>query len=286
MAITAEQRLERRNWIGSSDAPAILGVDPWKSRIAVFMEKVFAVDDLPNEGPIAQGNRWEGPLLDWAEESLGQIERNVHVRHPTDIVCAANLDGRLTGKKEGVEAKFTGLADEFGEEGTDQIPERVIVQAHHQMYCGGLELVWVPVLLARMGRPTEVMFRVERNDDLISHMIEEEHRFWESYVLPKIPPPLDGPPALDVIRRIRRTAGEVAPLDPDLVAAWETAKAIKKQAEDKEEEAKSALLASLGDAEIGDYGDPGKWLTYFEQKRAGYSVAPTKFRVARISKRT
>lgn len=284
--ITPEQRAERRNFIGSSDAPAILGVDPYKSRLSVFMEKVFDVDDIKNEGQVARGNRWEAPLLDWAEEKLGvTIERNVSVKHPTDIICAANLDGLVVGRPEGVEAKFTGLAEEFGEEGTDQIPEKVIVQGHHQMYVKDLELVWVPVLLARMGRPQEVMFRVGRNEDLITYMVEREHEFWERHVLPKIPPPLDGPPALDVIKRIRRIEGEVVPIDPDLVAAWEAAKIAKKAAEESEESAKSAVLASLGDAEIGDYGDPSRWLTYLEQNRAGYTVKPTSFRVARISRR-
>jgi hypothetical protein len=70
------------------------------------------------------------------------------------------------------------------------------------------------------------------------------------------------------------------------VAAWEAAKLAKKAAEDSEESAKSALLSALGDAEIGDYGDSAKWLTYFTQNRAGYEVKPTSFRVARISKRT
>lgn len=284
--ITAEQRLERRNFIGSSDAPAIAGVDPWTSLTAVFLEKVFAVEDLPNKGPIARGNRYESVLLDWAEEELGvQIERDVHVRHPTDLICAANLDGRVMGKREGVEAKVTSLPDEFGEDHTDQVPDRVIVQTHHQMYCDDLDLVWVPVLLSRHGRPQEVMFKVDRNDDLIGSLIEAEHEFWERYILPKLPPPLDGPPALDVIKRIRRIEGEVAPIDPALVVTWEAAKKAKKAAEEAEEQAKSAVLASLGNAEIGDYGDPSQWLTYFQQNRAGYTVKPTSFRVARISRR-
>ncbi len=286
MAITPEQRLDRRKFVGSSDAPAIAGVDPYSSRLAVFMEKVYEVADIDNKGPVARGNRYEDVLLDWAAEELGvEVEKNVSVRHPTDLIHAANLDGRVRGKKEGIEAKFTGLAELFGPEGSDDIPEKVLVQTHHQMYCDDLEIVWVPVLLARFGRPVEVMYKVERNDALIEAIVARNHEFWESFVLPKIPPPLEDPPPLDVIRRVQRTAGAVVSLDASLVEKWEAAKRIKKDAEKAEEAAKAAVLAALGDAEIGDYGDPDKRLTYFQGDRAGYAVAPTKVRTPRLQKR-
>lgn len=284
--ISQEERQARRGFIGSSDAPAIARVDPWASPLAVFLEKVYEVEDLPNKGPIARGNRYESVLLDWAQDELGvEIERNVSVRHPTIAFHGANLDGRVRGRREGVEAKVTSLPDEFGEDGTDQVPERVIVQAHHQMDCADLDLVWVPVLLSRMGRPQEVMFRVDRNEDLIAAIREANREFWEAYVLPKVPPPLDGPPALDVIKRIYRVAGAVVPIDSALVQSWEEAIKERKIAERLESAAKSAVLASLGDAEIGDFGHPSKWLTYYSQHRSGYTVEPTDYRVARISKR-
>lgn len=289
MAITAEQRQERRGWVGSSDAPAIAGVDSWRSPVAVFLEKVFDIEDLPNKGPIARGNRYESVLLDWAQEELGvEIERNVSARHPADLICAANLDGRFlrNGGRFGVEAKVTSLGSEFGEPYSDDIPDRILVQTAHQMYVDNLDGVYVPVLLARFDRPQEEMFFVERDEDLIAAVVAKNHAFWEGHVLPRIPPPLDGLPALDVIKRIRRTEGAVVPVDPVLVEAWEAAKINQKLAENQEKAAKSALLAALGDAEIGDYGDGRQWLTYFEQNRAGYTVKPTSFRVARLQKRT
>lgn len=298
--ITPAQREARRHFEGSSDAAAICGVDPWKSAFAVFAEKVYDVTDLPNEGPIKRGNRYEGPILDFAEETLGPLERNVSLHHP-DGIRAANLDARVVGKREGVEAKFTGQGHDFGEPGTDEIPERVIVQCSHQMYVADLEVVHVPVLLARFGRLEEVMFRVDRHEDLISSIIAKEDEFWERYVLPKVPPPLDGPPALEVIKRIRRQPASIVGLDPSLIESWEEAKAYKKEAEEAEERAKTAVLAALGDAEAGDYGDPAKILTYYEQTRSDVDrkrlqaflpevweefKTSTAYRVARLSKRT
>lgn len=286
MAITAEQRQERRHFIGSSDAPAIAGVDPWRSPFAVYLEKVFDVADLPGTEPIRRGNRYERLLVEWAAEQLGvEVEHDVSLRHPTDLVCGANLDGRVKGKRQSIEAKVTSLPDEFGEEGSDQIPDRVLVQAHHQMYVCDFEIVWVPVLLARLGRPQEVLFRVDRNEDLITAVAARNQAFWHEHIVPRIPPPDNDKPSLDVIRRIHREAGALADVRAELVAAWEEANEAKKTAEKKEELAKSRMLAELGDAEAGDFGDSARILTYFVQDRAGYSVKPTSFRVARIVKR-
>lgn len=295
--------------MGSSDAAAICGVDEDRSRFDVFAEKVYGLDEIPvKEGPIARGNRYEPLLLDWAEQEMGvRIERNVSVRHP-DGIRAANLDGlivRVAGHRsddgrQGVEAKFTSLSHKFGEAGTDEIPEKVLVQAHHQMLVADLELVWVPVLLARFGRIGEEMFKVRRNEDLIRAIVAMEDEFWETYVLPKIPPPADPPPALEVLKRIRRVPGSVAVLDPVLVELWEDAKLGAKIASEREEATKAKVLASLGNSEAGDYGDSEKWLTYYRQSRIDVDAKAlkiarpdvyeefkrvTEFPVARISKR-
>lgn len=293
--ITPEQRLARRNHIGSSDIAAIAGCDPWTSRLAVWMQKVYDVEDLPNKGPIARGNRWEAPLLDFAQEELGvPIERNVHVQHPELEIIAVNLDGRLTGprRREGIEAKTSNmrrvegqLEEEYGEPGTDIVPDRVLCQTHLQMDAADLEVVHVPVLLARFGRLEESMFKVERNDDLIATLRELAQEFWETFVLPRVPPPADGPPAMEVIKRIRRTEGKTVTIDPGLVAYWREKNAERLRLEKEEKAALAAVLAPLGDAEIGDYGDADRVLTYFETHRAAYSVDEAKFRVPRLSKR-
>lgn len=286
--ITAEERQARRNRVGSSDIAAIAGCDPFKSPLAVFLEKVYDVEDLPQKGAIARGNRYERALLDFAQDSLGvELQRDVHVQHPTVEHIAVNLDARLTGPRcrEGVEAKTTNFSEEFGEPGTDVVPDRVLCQAHLQMDAADLEIVWVPVLLARFGRLEESIYRVDRNEDLIMTLRNLAEEFWHEYVLPKIPPPADGPPALEVIKRIRRTEGTVVAVDSLLVTNWRAKNAVRLAAEKEEKAAQSAVLAALGEAEIGDYGDPDKVLTYFEQKRAAYSVAESTYRVARLSKR-
>lgn len=285
--ITAEQRLARRNRIGSSDSAAVVGVDPWKSRADVYFEKIADTDDIPNKMSIRIGNAFEPVLVAWAAEELGiEIEVNVNVdAHPTKIL-AANLDARGVGTacRIGIEAKTTSLPEEYGEQGTDQVPDRVIVQALHQCEVAELDIVYIPVLLARRDRLVIEMFRIPRNEAGQKAIVDRDVEFWHNHVVPRVQP--EGMvPSMDILKRIKRQAGKVATIDPGLVSAWEAAKVKRKKAKEEEEEVEAAMLATVGEAEAADFGDRFRWLTYFKQDRKGYEVAPTSFRVLRIQKR-
>lgn len=268
--LTAEQVLARRSVIGSSDAAAILGVDPFRSAWEVWAEKVLDLDPdrLAEQEAVEIGNDFEAPLLAWAGRRLGeQIECGVRVMHPAGLPLAANLDARVVGKRVGLEAKTTSLSDEWGDEGTDQVPERVIVQAHHQMAAGELEVVWVPVLLARRDRLHRALYRVERNERLVMLLEQRLVEFWERHVCTETPPPLQEAPPLEILKRIRRIPGSTASVEAALVAAWESARDRRLAAEKEEERRKAELILSLGPAEAAEFGDPARIVTFLEQSR-------------------
>lgn len=262
MPISPDQLARRRERIGSSDSPPIVGVYPWKNAYDVFLEKTQAVADSPgNKEAVEIGNAFERPLLEWAGRELGvEVLQNVSAVAPHDAIMAANHDGLVVGKPQGLEAK-TGTGTDYGREGTDEVPERVIVQCQHQMFVSELELVWVPVLIARFDRLERVMYKVKRNDRLIDYIVERDHAFWENHVLAGVPP-ADLLPSLETLRRVRRIPELVAEVPAPLVEAWREAHAAKKAAEGAADEAVRALVAAFGEAEAGDYGDPRKVLTY------------------------
>jgi len=94
--------------------------------------------------------------------------------HLDGIIATGNGDN-IT---EIVEAKTSGQyrASEWGEEMTDEIPEDYILQCQHNMYVTGegVRLAWVPVLIGGNNRRC---YKVERNDKLISNLIEIVKRF-------------------------------------------------------------------------------------------------------------
>lgn len=300
MPITAEQVEERRSAVGSSDAPAVAGVDPYRTSHDVWLEKTAGVEDLAKREAVEIGNEFERPLLWWAARELGvEIEMNVRRVHPERVFLAANLDALVVGRPVGIEAKTTSLAEEYGDEGTDQVPDRVLVQTAHQMAVAELEVVWVPVLMARHDRLHRALYRVDRNESLIRAVVNLGVGFWENHVLPGVPP-ADTSPSLDVLKRLRRRPGSTAIVAPQLVEAFEVAQAARKEAQAEEDAARSNLLSALGEAEAADYGDPDTWYTYLEQTRTsvdGRSLRlrypevyeemkrTTSFRVLRKSKR-
>lgn len=285
MPITEAQREERRKFLGSSDAPAIIGVNPWKNAADVFWEKIRTPSESqhpPEDDAIIVGNFCEDAVLNWFEKETGYITRRNQTRLHQNQIMAANLDAVVEERKEIVEVKTSGIItpfnrDEWGEVGTDELPERVIIQTQHQMAVAGPEyrLAWVPVLLGGIGFR---LYKVDRNDELIAALEQVEIRFWNEYVLTKTPPP-DQIPTLSTLKKVQRQAFKTAHINGDLVIAWTLAKADYARAAKAKEQAERAILNALGDAEEGI--SPAGHVTYLEQTRKEYVVKAGTFRVLR-----
>lgn len=267
--ITAEQRQQRTQFIGSSDVAAICGKDPWRSAMDVYLSKTETLDDQTSDA-MASGNRLESAVLNWAEERIGcPLVRDVF-RIARDGLFAANHDALVIDSRDGVEAKTVNImhfnsavADEWGEEGTDEVPDHVVLQCQQQMYVSDLALVHVPALIGGRGW---FMYRVERNDRLIKAIRERGETFWCDHVQKRVPPP-DSMPSLDVARSIRRTPDRITQLPIGPVQAWLDACAKSKAAEQEAESAKALVLALMGDAEAAD--TPAGRLTFLEQSKRG-----------------
>lgn len=270
MPIDALQRQKRRRSLGSSDSPAVLGVNPFWNRYDVYIEKLFELGDLRFRDDVAIGNEFEVPLLVWAAKELGiEIDVNVACTWPEDPLFTANMDAlaRRNGYSipQGLEAK-TGDATGYGEEGTDEVPRSVTVQAHHQMLVAHLDLVWVPTLLARRDHLQRAIYCVRRHEPLIDLIVKEGRNFWNDHIQSEKPPD-DCVPCLETVKRIVRVSGKTIEIDSRIVHDLFSATKIRKDAEDKEEELKAFVLLAIGDGDCGDYGDPERFLTYRGQSR-------------------
>jgi putative phage-type endonuclease len=269
MPITDLQRELRQRHIGSSDSPAIIGVDPYRNAYDVWLEKtgkLIDVETAPNEAAEI-GNMIEDSLLDWGAAEVGvKIIKNQR-RVMDGAPLAANHDALVRARPWGFESKTTGILnphvarEEWGAAGTDEVPERVIVQCHHQMIVSGLELVYVPALIGGRGR---VLFEIRRNDELANAILDRLLHFWK-LVEAGTPPP-DITPHMETLKRARREPSKVTDVPEELVRRWLDARTIASAAADQEEAAKAALIAALGDAEGGEAGAAGG-VTYLEHSR-------------------
>ena len=276
MSLTKDQIKARRNYLGASEIPAVLGVDPHRSPIDVYLSKTESLDDITSPAMEA-GNLLEPVLIQYAEQRVGRpcIERGV--MHTLGNLCAT-LDGRFSDA-EIIEAKTTGIVDGWGDEETDAIPDRVLVQVHQQFVVTGAVIAWVPVILARFGLQFR-MYRVDRNDDLCGLVSERGEAFMADVQRGR--PPV-GIPSLEVLKRIRREPGTWVDVPDDLVAAWLDAKEAAKAADSAKEQAQAALLLAFGGAD-GAHSGLGD-LTYMETERKAYQVAATRYRTLRLKVR-
>ena len=249
MPITEEQRQRRRKGIGSSDVPAILGLDTYRSASQVWAEKVH--DLQPDETCEAAelGNMFEPALVQWAASELGfPFAEPAEIEH-RDGIHRANLDGYSPQRRLGIEAKTVGLVgpgDDIDQWDTHNlIPSaRCIVQCQAQCYVAGLDVVYVPVLLGRgVGR---FLMKVERDDDFIAAMVIRTTRFWQHVEDRK--QVSDAPLPLETLKRMKREHKTVE-IEDRVYHNYVRARDDYKQAEAIYKEAQSDLIASMGDAD-------------------------------------
>lgn len=268
--LTHEQLEIRRRCVGASESAAVLGLSPFRTAADVYYEKVGDLEPgKPNDAQMS-GIALEPVIVQWAAQELGvQVRTNCGtILHPS-LPLGASPDGLVVSKREGVEAKMSSMPEEWGEPGTDQIPDHYLVQTHQQMFVLGLERVWVPVLLLAY-RPEWRMYCVNRNDDLGANIAQRVTAWWKQHVETRTPPD-NAPPPMEFLKRLRRQPASTVMLGQNGVEAWdayEKEKALCKEAEERKEMAQAKVLAMLGTdnpAECGVLPD-GRQITFFQQR--------------------
>jgi putative phage-type endonuclease len=180
---------ERKNYLGGSDLGAIAGLNPYSTALDVYLDKTS--DDIACETSPAMrwGTLLEDTIAKEYAEVTGQtieIEPNT-IYHPSMKFLGANID-RWVGDKEYVlECKTAGFTrgKEWGEEGTDQIPESYLVQVAYYAAICAVPKVDIAVLI---GGQDFRIYTYERNKELEEKLIKIACNFWDNHIEKRIPP--------------------------------------------------------------------------------------------------
>jgi putative phage-type endonuclease len=251
--LTNEEKEIRKCAVGASDVAKILGVSNYGTAYDVWLEKTGKLDGTDKDNPAIEiGNVLEPALIDWAKaKHPGTWFKQVRKAHKS-LPLASTYDALNMPMRAAIEAKTGGIAnpfgsirDQWGEPGTDQIPDAYLLQCQAQIMCADLEVVHVPALIGGRGLH---MYEVRPHRDLIEIIGERVTAFWEC-VTTDTPP--EGWPTLDVARHIRREEGKRVEVPLDIFQSWREAAARKSQAEKDEKEEKAKLLALMMDASVG-----------------------------------
>jgi putative phage-type endonuclease len=187
----------RRNGIGGSDAAAIAGLNPWKSAVAVYMDKIGESEPAEDNERMRIGRDLEEYVAKRFEEATGMKvrRRNAILQHPKYHFMLANVDRLIVGKNEGLECKTTNSYAKKEWEGND-IPIHYEIQCHHYMAVTGYKAWWIACLI---GNEKFVYKRIERDEEVIKNLIEIEKSFWKNHVIPRQMPAPDGSDAASEI---------------------------------------------------------------------------------------
>jgi putative phage-type endonuclease len=186
----------RKTGIGSSDAAAAIGLNPWQSALELWAIKTGRDKNLPkidpkdDSSPMFWGTLLENYVAAAYTKRTGFKVRKVNavLQHPDHPWMLANLDREVTGSPEVqiLECKTTGMNGQ--RLWRDGVPEYVEIQVMHQLAVTGKQSADVAVLVCGNDFRT---FRIERNEKMISQLILLEKKFWH-YVETDTQPPADG----------------------------------------------------------------------------------------------
>jgi putative phage-type endonuclease len=193
----------RKGGIGSSDAAAAVGLNPYQSQLELWLIKTGRDTDLPKPDPNDESSpMYWGTLLEpivaahYTRRTGNRVRRiNAVLQHPDadKTWMLANIDREVIGAKD-VQILECKTAGEFGSRlWRDGVPEYVVCQVQHQLAVTGKAAADVCVLVC--GQEIRI-HRIERDDALIARLIELERQFWR-YVETDTPPPADGSESAD-----------------------------------------------------------------------------------------
>ena len=309
--LTAKQKQIRRMHLCASENAAILGLDRFKTPSDVFYNKrpdllgidVDAMDAMDNSNPAMDaGNHLEEYIIDNALSGDYKRVDTQAWKVADDGICACTLDALVDDKKI-IEAKTAGLARMFGArltntvkhvnstmtyrafcagidtgeywyapefgDGTAEIPDAYYLQTQMQMYCAGIDEVILAACIAGRGH---VEYQIARDDQIIEMLVKAAHNFMEHVRQGKAP---EGAPPIDMLKIRKREPGKIITFGDDKIVLLSEYRRLKQEADDiakLAEDAKSAIIAELGDAEIGQFPSGAK-ITYKEQTASRIDAA-------------
>ncbi|MFR3558137.1 MAG: YqaJ viral recombinase family protein [Paraclostridium sordellii] len=207
--MTKEEWLEaRRGGIGGSDASSVLGFNPYKSSISVYLEKIQHNNlskDLERKGGISLinkkqfkeevsykmelGNKLEEFVAREFTLKTGKKVRNINgiLKNDNYPFALANIDRAVVGEKAFLECKVT---NSFSKKlWKKEVPMHYQIQMTHYMAVTGATHCYVAALI---GNEDLVIHKIYRDEELIRKVMNLEKRFWDECVLGESLPNPDG----------------------------------------------------------------------------------------------
>jgi hypothetical protein len=257
---------ERKTGIGGSDVHHLFDLPPWGCRRRLMYDKLGALPDYPpNDLPVFERGRVLEPIVreKYARMHACEVEQVPMLRHRGYTWAIVHLDGLVSAKKCVLEIKVLGR-ETYHDYRKNGLPDSYIMQLHYGAWIADMERGAFAIFNPDLWTDP-LTWEVELDMALIADIVDAGDAFWAMRKRQELPPRLEadseqcyrcpwrlqcqGEHLLEIVRQ----KGGTVPFDvsiADLVAAYEEAKTLRKDAEDLEAVRRIPLEEALGDRSI------------------------------------
>jgi putative phage-type endonuclease len=183
----------RKVGLGGTEASAILGINPYKSAMSVYLDKKGQLDPIDLNEAMFWGTKLEPVLAEVFSDRTGlKVQRrNAILQHEEHDWMVGNIDREIIDKEHGrgvLEIK-TGSLWGMDQWQDGNVPDAYMAQVQHYLAVTGYGYGYIAALV---GGQNFFMYRIERDEAFIQTIIKAEKEFWEYNILQEIMPPPDG----------------------------------------------------------------------------------------------
>ena len=172
-----EWKALRKQYIGGSDAAAVLGMSSYKSRYTLWAEKTGKIPEFSGNLATDVGTYFEDFIAKRFEQETGKkVRKETHSifndKYPWAI---ANVDRVIVGEDAILECKFTDSLN-LKRYKNGEFPDRFYVQCVHYLAVTGKKKAYLAVLI---GNKEFKVFEIYRDEAEIEALMAEEKAFYE-----------------------------------------------------------------------------------------------------------
>ena len=170
---SSEWRAWRKGVIGASDAPKIMGENPWGSRSSLLDEKLGLVREFQGNAKTREGNSLEGVARKTLATKFKMKLSPTIVQDAKEPFFAASLDAISSNHKNLFEIKAGVKAYEHTKL-TQSVPDYYIGQLQHMLMVTEMDS-----LIYAVYRPDKPLLTLEvyRNESYIKRLRKKEKEF-------------------------------------------------------------------------------------------------------------
>jgi len=281
--MTTATEVDRKTFIGGSDAPAVMSMSRWKTLLQVWAEKTGTIESERTESiPMMVGIALEPTVaaLFTKETGLETERANERFYHSKYPFMSAEIDRKIKGERAFLEAKTCTIRKAKEWAGDDEIPTEYIIQVMHDLAVTRehYDYAYIGVLI---GNEDFKFRKILRDEKMIAEIEKREGMVWNSYIIPKVMPQIVTAGDKDILYKLfpHQKPGKEVQFGDDEAKLFEMRNALYQDAitcEKQAEKIDNEIKLKMGDAETAF---AGLWrATWKEQTRKAHAVKESTFR--------